>query len=139
MNFPNLGRSDLVYQTNDPLPIPGLESEGSMLEKSVNGIICSMPVSVFSYLTKFFARSSIRPKSNFDKITLYRLAKNSQIISSLINAAKNGRVTVQIELQARFDEASNISYAEQMQLEGIELILELKALANMCYRKNGTG
>jgi polyphosphate kinase len=40
MNFPNLGRSDLVYQTNEP--IPGLSLEGSMLEKSVNGIICSM-------------------------------------------------------------------------------------------------
>jgi polyphosphate kinase len=50
------------------------------------------------------------------------LAKNSQVISSLINAAKNGKkVVVQIELQARFDEASNISYAEQMQTEGIEL------------------
>jgi polyphosphate kinase len=57
------------------------------------------------------------------------LAKNSQIISSLINAAKNGKkVTVQIELQARFDEASNISYAEQMQTEGIELIFGIKGL-----------
>jgi polyphosphate kinase len=46
----------------------------------------------------------------------------SQIISSLINAAKTKKVIVQIELQARFDEASNISYAEQMQTEGIELI-----------------
>jgi polyphosphate kinase len=63
------------------------------------------------------------------KITLYRLAKNSQIISSLINAAKNGKqVTVQIELQARFDEASNISYAEQMQMEGINLIFGVKGL-----------
>jgi polyphosphate kinase len=54
------------------------------------------------------------------------LAKNSQIISSLINAAKKRKESnVQIELQARFDEASNISYAEQMQLEGIELIFEL--------------
>jgi polyphosphate kinase len=60
---------------------------------------------------------------------LYRLAKNSQIISSLINAAKNGKkVTVQIELQARFDEASNISYAEQMQTEGINLIFGVKGL-----------
>jgi polyphosphate kinase len=60
---------------------------------------------------------------------LYRLAKNSQIISSLINAAKNGKkVTVQIELQARFDEATNISYAEQMQTEGIELIFGIKGL-----------
>jgi polyphosphate kinase len=45
----------------------------------------------------------------------------------LINAAKNGKkVIVQIELQARFDEASNISYAEQMQTEGIELIFGVK-------------
>jgi polyphosphate kinase len=57
------------------------------------------------------------------------LSKNSQVISSLINAAKNGKkVTVQIELQARFDEASNISYAEQMQTEGIELIFGIKGL-----------
>jgi polyphosphate kinase len=67
---------------------------------------------------------------------LYRLAKNSQIISSLINAAKNGKkVIVQIELQARFDEASNISYAEQMQTEGIELIFGVKGLkvhSKMC-------
>ena len=63
------------------------------------------------------------------KITLYRLSKNSQIVSSLINAAKNGKkVTVQIELQARFDEASNISYAEQMQEEGINLIFGVKGL-----------
>jgi len=47
----------------------------------------------------------------------------------LINAAKNGKkVTVQIELQARFDEASNISYAEQMQTEGIHLIFGIKGL-----------
>jgi polyphosphate kinase len=55
MNFPNLGRSDLVYQTNDPLPIPGLSLK-EVWKKSVNGIICSMPVSVFSYLTKFFEK-----------------------------------------------------------------------------------
>jgi polyphosphate kinase len=68
-----------VYQTNDPLPIPGLSLEGSMLEKSVNGIICSM--SSLSYLTKF-CEAALDPKVTSIKITLYRLAKNSQIISS---------------------------------------------------------
>jgi polyphosphate kinase len=45
------------------------------------------------------------------------------------------KVIVQIELQARFDEASNISYAEQMQTEGIELIfgVKLKVHSKMCY------
>jgi polyphosphate kinase len=130
MNFPNLGRFDLLYKTNDPLPVPGLSMEGSILEKiSKKDYLLNAPYQSFSYLTKFLREAALDPKVTSIKITLYRLAKNSQIISSLINAAKNGKkVTVQIELQARFDEASNISYAEQMQLEGIELIFGIKGL-----------
>jgi polyphosphate kinase len=130
MNFPNLGRFDLLYQTNVPLPIPGLSLEGSLLEKiSKKDYLLNAPYQSFSYLTKFLREAALDPKVTTIKITLYRLAKNSQIISSLVNAAKNGKkVTVQIELQARFDEASNISYAEQMQTEGIELIFGIKGL-----------
>ena len=130
MNFPNLGRFDFLYKKNDPLPIPGLSLEGSMLEKiSKKDYLLNAPYQSFSYLTKFLREAALDPKVTSIKITLYRLAKNSQIISSLINAAKNGKkVTVQIELQARFDEASNISYAEQMQMEGIELIFGIKGL-----------
>ena len=87
------------------------------------------PFQSFSYLIKFLREAALDPKVTSIKITLYRLAKNSQIISSLINAAKNGkRVVVQIELQARFDEESNISYSEMMQQEGIELIFGIKGL-----------
>jgi polyphosphate kinase len=130
MNFPNLGRNDLLYKTNDPLPIPGLSLEGSILERiSKKDYLLNAPYQSFSYLTKFLREAALDPKVTTIKITLYRLAKNSQIISSLINAAKNGKkVTVQIELQARFDEASNISYAEQMQTEGIKLIFGIKGL-----------
>ncbi len=130
MDFPNLGRFDLLYQSNVPLPIPGLSLEGSMLEKiSEKDYLLNAPYQSFSYLTKFLREAALDPKVLSIKITLYRLAKNSQIISSLINAAKNGKkVTVQIELQARFDEASNISYAEQMKTEGIELIFGIKGL-----------
>nr|WP_315172094.1 polyphosphate kinase 1 [uncultured Flavobacterium sp.] len=130
MDFPNLGRFDLLYQSNVPLPIPGLSLEGSMLEKiSKKDYLLNAPYQSFSYLTKFLREAALDPKVLSIKITLYRLAKNSQIISSLINAAKNGKkVTVQIELQARFDEASNISYAEQMKTEGIELIFGIKGL-----------
>ncbi len=130
MEFPNLGRFDLLYKKNIPLPIPGLSLEGSILEKiSKKDYLLHAPYQSFSYLTKFLREAALDPKVTTIKITLYRLAKNSQIISSLINAAKNGKkVTVQIELQARFDEASNISYAEQMQQEGIELIFGIKGL-----------
>lgn len=130
MSFPDLGRTDLLYKTNIPLPITGLSLEGSILEKiSKKDYLLNAPYQSFSYLIKFMREAALDPKVTSIKITLYRLAKNSQIISSLINAAKNGKkVIVQIELQARFDEASNISYAEQMQTEGIELIFGIKGL-----------
>ncbi|AWI26936.1 polyphosphate kinase 1 [Flavobacterium pallidum] len=130
MDFPNLGRFDLLYKQNPPLPIPGLSLEGSILDKiSGKDYLVNAPYQSFSYLIKFLREAALDPQVTTIKITLYRLAKNSQVISSLINAAKNGKkVTVQIELQARFDEASNISYAEQMQTEGIELIFGIKGL-----------
>lgn len=130
MDFPNLGRFDLLYQSNEPLAVPGLSLDGSILEKiSQKDYLLNAPYQSFSYLIKFLREAALDPKVTTIKITLYRLAKNSQIISSLINAAKNGKkVTVQIELQARFDEASNISYAEQMQTEGINLIFGIKGL-----------
>jgi len=130
MNFPNLGRFDLLYPPRIPLPVEGLSLDGSILNKiAKKDYLIYAPYQSFSYLIKFLREAALDPKVTSIKITLYRLAKNSQIISSLINAAKNGKkVTVQIELQARFDEASNISYAEQMQQEGIELIFGIKGL-----------
>lgn len=130
MDFPNLGRFDLLYKKNDPLPVPGLSLEGSILEKiAEKDYLLHAPYQSFAYLIKFLREAALDPKVTSIKITLYRLAKNSQIISSLINAAKNGKkVIVQIELQARFDEASNISYSEQMQTEGIQLIFGIKGL-----------
>ena len=130
MNFPNLGRYDLLYRENLPLPVPGLSLEGSILERiKKKDYLLYAPYQSFSYVIKFLREAALDPKVASIKITLYRLAKNSQIVSSLINAAKNGKkVTVQIELQARFDEESNISYSEQMQTEGIELIFGVKGL-----------
>lgn len=130
MNFPNLGRYDLLYSLNEPLPVRGLSLDGSILDKiRAKDYLINAPYQSFSYLIKFLREAALDPKVTTIKITLYRLATNSQIISSLINAAKNGKkVTVQIELQARFDEASNISYAEQMQTEGIHLIFGIKGL-----------
>jgi polyphosphate kinase len=130
MNLPELNRPDLLYQHKTPLPVDDLSLEGSILQKiSTKDYLINAPYQSFSYLIKFLREAALDPKVVSIKITLYRLAKNSQVISSLINAAKNGKkVTVQIELQARFDEASNIKYAEQMQTEGIELIFGVKGL-----------
>ncbi|MCL9804244.1 polyphosphate kinase 1 [Flavobacterium amniphilum] len=138
MDFPNLGRYDLLYKVNTPLPVVGLGMEGSILKMiDKKDFLINTPYQSYAYIIKFLREAALDPHVTAIKITLYRLSKNSQIISSLINAAKNGKkVTVQIELQARFDEASNISYAEMMQTEGIELIFGVKGLkvhCKLCY------
>ena len=130
MDFPSLGRKDLMYKTFEPLPIKGLSYEGSLLEKiAIKDYLQYTPYHSFSYVIRFLREAALDPKVKSIKITIYRLAKNSQVISSLINAVKNGKeVIVQIELQARFDEAANIEYAEQLQAEGVKLIFGVQGL-----------
>ncbi len=135
MNFPDLGNNkDLVYQQITPLAIPGLVLQGSLLDKiAKKDFLQYTPYHTFSYTVKFLRESAIDPKVKSIKITIYRLASISHIASSLINAAKNGKkVTVQIEIQARFDEAANIRYAEQMQREGVNLIFGVPGLKVHC-------
>lgn len=130
MNFPNLGRSDLMYKVFQPLPIIGFTIEGSIFgQVAKRDFLQYTPYHTFSYVVRFLREAALDPKVKSIKITVYRLARNSQIASSLINAAKNGKeVTVQIELQARFDEEANIEYAEQLQAEGIKLIFGVQGL-----------
>lgn len=130
MSFPSLGREDLLYKSYPPLPIKGLSLEGSIFEKiAQKDFLQFAPYHTFSYVVRFLREAALDPKVTNVKITIYRLAKISHVASSLINAAKNGKkVTVQIELQARFDEEANIKYAEQLQSEGINLIFGVPGL-----------
>ncbi|TXN36175.1 polyphosphate kinase 1 [Flagellimonas hymeniacidonis] len=130
MGFPSLGRQDLMYEKIEALPIKGLSMEGSLLEKiAQKDHLIYTPYHTFAYVTKFLREAALDPKVRSIKITVYRLASASQIASALINAVKNGKqVTVQIELQARFDEQANIEYANQLQAEGINLIFGVPGL-----------
>lgn len=134
MSFPDVGIDHLFYKKHQPLPVPGLVLQGSVLEKiSKKDYLLYAPYQSFAYLIKFLREAALDPKVKSIKITIYRLAEISNIASSIINAKKNGKdVTVQIELQARFDEAANISYAEQMQYEGIKVIFGVPGLKVHC-------
>lgn len=134
MRFPNLEIKELMYQPQEPLNIPGLSLIGSVLEKiEKKDYLLYTPYQNFNYVVKFLRESALDPKVKSIKMTIYRLAEISHIASSLINAKKNGKeVTVQIELQARFDEEANIRYAEQMQLEGIKLNFGVPGLKVHC-------
>ncbi|MCJ7466957.1 MAG: polyphosphate kinase 1 [Maribacter sp.] len=137
MAFPSLGRNDLLYDRITPLLVKGLSMEGSILEQiAKKDFLQYSPYHTFAYVIKFLREAALDPKVKSIKITLYRLANNSQVAASLINAAKNGKqVTVQIELQARFDERANIEYAEQFQAEGVKLkfgVPGLKVHSKIC-------
>ena len=134
MNFPRLGRPDLQYEPKEPLPIPGLSLQGSLFDKILEkDYLLHAPYQTFMYVVKFLREAALDPKVKAIKITIYRLAEVSHIASSLINAKKNGKdVTVQIELQARFDEEANIKYAELLQSEDVRLIFGVKGLKVHC-------
>ncbi len=130
MSFPSLGRQDLLYDKIVPIAVKGLNMEGSLFERiAKKDYLQYTPYHTFSYIIKFLREAALDPKVKRIKITVYRLARNSQVTTSLINAVKNGKqVTVQIELQARFDEQANIEYAEELQAEGVKLIFGVPGL-----------
>ena len=130
MDFPDLSRQDLMYKKKKPLNILNFHIEANLLTQiSKKDFLMYTPYHSFSYLVAFLRQSAIDPNVKSIKITLYRLSKNSNVISSLINAAKNGKkVLVQIELQARFDEENNIRVSEMLKAAGVELIFGVKGL-----------
>ena len=137
MGFPSLGRTDLLYDKIEPLPIKGLSFESSIFEAiATKEYLLYAPYHTFSYVVKFLREAALDPKVKTIKITIYRLAEISHVASSLINAAINGKtVTVSIELRARFDEQANINYAQQMKDEGVNLIFGVQGLkvhSKMC-------
>ena len=87
------------------------------------------PYDSFEPVLEFIEQAAKDPKVLAIKQTLYRTAKNSRVISSLIKAAENGKqVTVVVELKARFDEARNLERAEELERAGVQIIYGVKGL-----------
>ena len=130
MNFPDLQRSDLLYPKEQFLDIKDFKIESNLLDQMLSrDYLMYTPYHSFSYLVSVLRQSAIDPSVKSIKITLYRLSEKSNVISSLINAAKNGKkVLVQIELQARFDEENNIKVSQQLKASGVDLIFGVKGL-----------
>ena len=130
MKFPDLNRPDLHYKKMNPLTIKGFSLKSSIIKAiDSNDYLINTPYHTFSYVIKFLRESALDPDVKSIKITIYRLSKISNVVSSLINAARNGKkVLVQIELQARFDETNNILYAEKLKDAGVEIIFGVPGL-----------
>ena len=124
MSFPDCGRKDLKYPQWPPLIRPELDSNESLLKLVQKGDrFIHVPYHSFDYYIRLLQEAAIHKEVKSIKTTLYRLAKDSKVVRALICAARNSKkVTVVIELLARFDEASNISWSKKMQDAGIHVI-----------------
>ncbi|MDB5001773.1 MAG: polyphosphate kinase 1 [Mucilaginibacter sp.] len=124
ISFPNVGRADLQYNKNIPLPVNGLSFGKSLMSMiAKKDFLISTPYQSFDYIIHFLREAAIDPKVKEISITVYRLAENSKIIHALINAAKNGKkVNCLVELRARFDESNNIYWSNRLEEEGVNVL-----------------
>ena len=120
MDFPPVGEKSDYYAPFTPVPVPELDKARTLFEvMDRKDFILHHPYQSFDYLIRMLREAAIDPEVHSIKITLYRLAKHSNVVNALINALKNGkRVTVLMELQARFDEEANIFWTNQLQEAG---------------------
>lgn len=130
MKFPNLGRKDLEYEKIKPLQHKDLKPYESILDViGKKDVMLHYPYQSFSYFIDLLREAAIDPKVRSIKITIYRLADDSKVVNALINAVKNGKkVTVVLELQARFDEENNIKWSNILQEEGINVLFGIPGL-----------
>ncbi|MDR2286084.1 MAG: polyphosphate kinase 1 [Prevotellaceae bacterium] len=133
MRFPKL-RPDLEDAILTPLYSPDIKPFSSILKViDTKDILLNYPYHTFNHFVDFLKEAAIDPKVDSIYITLYRLAENSKVINTLINAAKNGKtVVVVIELFARFDEEQNTVYSELLQKEGIKVIHGVRGIKIHC-------
>jgi polyphosphate kinase len=124
MSFPNVGGDQFVYEPHQSLPHKYLRHKTSIIRViQKKDCILHLPYQSFDFVIQFLRESAIDPKVQSIKITLYRVAQNSNIVKALIDAARNGKsVTVCLELQARFDEEANIYWSKKLADEGVKVI-----------------
>jgi polyphosphate kinase len=130
MKFPNLGGKRMVYIPTPAISHPLIEPHKSILEVlNKKDILLHFPFQRFDHYINLLREASIDPDVRSVNITLYRVAANSRVINALIAAAMNEKkVTVIIELQARFDEKSNIHWARKLEEAGARVLFGLPGL-----------
>jgi polyphosphate kinase len=130
MGFPNFGLKHLLYPPMPAWDHPLVHPNESIFDVLVQkDILLHYPYQKFIDFITLLREASMDPKVSSIKITLYRVAKNSKVINALINAARNGKqVMVIIELQARFDEKSNIYWSRKLEEVGAKVFFGIRGL-----------
>lgn len=130
MQFPDCGRKDLKFNPMPPIMRASLDVRRSLLDLiRESDRFLHVPYHSFSHFLRLLHEAATDRRVKSIKISLYRLAKDSRVVKSLIAAARNGKkVTVVIELLARFDEESNIVWSQKLQDAGVKVMYGVEGL-----------
>ena len=134
--FPDFGDARLHYPARPALAHPTLPRTGSLLAAiGQRDHLLHPPYQSFDYVTRLLNEAATDPRVSAVSITLYRVAGKSKVVKALLKAAKRGKqVTVVVELKARFDEESNLFWADKLQRAGAHVVFtppELKCHAKL--------
>ncbi|MDR1779305.1 MAG: polyphosphate kinase 1 [Tannerella sp.] len=114
-----------------PMRVPFLDEAGSVVRAvERRDVLLHFPYQSFDYLIRFLEEAAADPDVEEIKITQYRVAENSAVVGTLMDAARKygKRVTVFVEVKARFDEEHNLNTADAMKAAGIRIIYSIKGL-----------
>jgi polyphosphate kinase len=117
-----------------PLSLPSFERGADIWNAIRNGdVLIVHPYQSFEPVTRFVEEAAKDPKVLAIKMTLYRVSPNSPIVQALLRAAEAGKeVSVLVELQARFDEEANITWARALEEVGAHVVYGLVGYKTHC-------
>lgn len=144
MNFPSMGRADLIYPESEGVENEVIKNAQSVIKAvEQKDLFLHYPYYSFSQYVQLLREAAIDPEVKSIHITLYRMAYKSKVAKALIFAAKNGKqVTAVVELRARFDEEHNIQWAQRMKEAGVNVVfgvegLKIHSKLTLVKKKNG--
>lgn len=128
--FPNPHFPTLQNKSYPPIQYFPFENKKSIFENlNESNHLLSFPYYSYHYVLQLFNEAAINKDIVDIKVTLYRISSQSLIANALISAAKNGKkVTVFVEVKARFDENNNLFWAKEMKNAGINIIYSMPNL-----------
>jgi len=127
MRFP-AKRPDLLFDVMEPRQHPILDAERRPMLDIIQqrDLLLTYPYQSFDHVIRLLREAAIDPQVQTIKLTMYRVADNSQVVNALINAAHNGKkIIAVVELQARFDEHRNITNSERLREVGATVLYGL--------------
>lgn len=124
MSFPYIGRTNLLNKVLPNLTYKRFKQFRNTFDAIRDrDILLYYPYYSFGHVLEIMRQASFDPNVTHIRINIYRVAKDSRFVQAAINAANNGKkVTVVVELQARFDEETNIHWAKTLMSSGVKVI-----------------